>query len=297
MRKQIREAAVLFVLPAAFGSLILPWIRNQLWLWTVCGWALWPPGFTHAQRPAPPTAISEFLARFDVIAAQGFVQTRRAGDTGVGHTLEVLLGLTENNDPGGDFRGIEVKSWRIGAHGTNLRRPMNLFLKEPNWLDRSSATDRIKQYGYLDNKGRPAWYQSVTSRENSEGLCLQRDDSRNLLLLLDEADAIGCWPYAVLAKRLAEKHRQAVFVGAETDGRGSSERFRYTTVDYCQHPSVERFLGIVEQGDVIVELRMHVKSNGRARNHGTAFRIRKDRIPDLYSTRETLRPLIERDED
>ncbi len=130
----------------------------------------------------------------------------------------------------------------------------------------------------------------MTCRENSEGLCLQRDDRGRLLLLLDEADAIACWPYDVLAQRLAEKHEQAVYVGAATQGDGRSERFHYRTVEYCQHPSVERLLGILEQGDIIVELRMHVGSNRRARNHGTAFRIRKDRIQDLYETRQTLRP-------
>jgi len=290
MRKTILEAVVLFVQPAGFGSTIFLWIGRKL-VWFI-GLCLLVPAATSSDGDSA-AIVRQFLTRFDAITAKGFVSTRRAGDTGIGHTLESLLGLAENNSPGGDFLGMEVKAWRMEPHGTNRRRPMNLFLKEPKWLDQGSAAERIKRFGYRDKQQRPAWYQSVTCRENSEGLCLQRDDTNSLLLLLDEADAIAGWRYDVLAGRLAEKHNQAVFVGAETQGRGKSERFHYTTVEYCRRPSIERFLKIVDQGDVIVELRMHVGTNDRVRNHGTAFRIRKNRIQDLYKSRQLLRPRLQ----
>jgi hypothetical protein len=241
------------------------------------------------QPPAPTSAVNEFLRRFDEIAARGFVPTQRRGATGVGHTLEALLGLTENNDPRGDFRGIEVKAWRATSERADRRRPMNLFLKEPQWQDRGTTAERIERFGYVDTKGHFAWYQSVTYRENSGGLKLQRDDRAESLLLLDDADAIGYWPYAVLEKRLTEKHEQAVFVGAVARGRGASEEFHYRSVVWCQHPSLERFLNIAENGDIVVELRMHIKETGSVRNHGTAFRIRKDRIGDLYESRSVQR--------
>lgn len=296
MWKPILRATEVFVQPAGFGRAIFQRISVPLRLLTmICLVAVRPvASFGQPVEFHLTENVNEFLRRFDVISEQGFVPTLRAGDTGVGYTLEALLGLTENNHPGGDFRGMEVKAWRMEAHGTNGRRPMNLFLKEPQWLDRDCAADRIRRFGYRDKQQRPAWYQSVTCRENSEGLCLQRDDSNGMLLLLDEADAIASWRYDVLAGRLAEKHSQAVFVGAETQGRGSSEQFHYRSVEYCQRPSMKRFLHIIDQGDMIVELRMHVGSNGRARNHGTAFRIRKNRIQDLYASRQTLRPSRQR---
>ena len=244
-----------------------------------------------AALAADSPVITDFLQRFDAISRQGFVRTQRRGDTGVGYTLESLLGLKENNAPTGDFRGMEVKAWRIKKGESHERRPMNLFLKEPEWLDNQSTADRIQRYGYVDDDGRQAWYQSVSCRENSQGLRLQRDHSRQALLLLSNADAIGYWTYATLQRRLLEKHSETVFVGAEARGSGASEEFHYTTVIWCRQPSLERCLNILEQGDVIVELRMHNKSDGTARNHGTAFRIRKDRIRDLYGVLSKLRPL------
>ncbi len=136
MRNPILEAAVLFVQPAGFGSPIFLQISRWLWLFTlVCSvLSLSTPSYGQPAERDSSAVVRKFLHRFDAITALGFVPTRRAGDTGVGHTLESLLGLSENNDPGGDFLGMEVKAWRLGAHGTNRRRPMNLFLKEPQWL-------------------------------------------------------------------------------------------------------------------------------------------------------------------
>lgn len=41
--------------------------------------------------------LAEFHKKFKELKAKGFVKTRRKGPTGVGHTLEVELGLDENN--------------------------------------------------------------------------------------------------------------------------------------------------------------------------------------------------------
>ncbi|MCH2209876.1 MAG: hypothetical protein MK110_01130 [Fuerstiella sp.] len=49
--------------------------------------------------------------------------------------------------------------------------------------------------------------------ENHGPMKLQRAGGANTLLLLDEADAIGYWRYAVLTHRLSEKHSQVVFAG------------------------------------------------------------------------------------
>ena len=46
-------------------------------------------------------------------------------------------------------------------------------------------------------------------------------------------------------------------------------------------------------GGVLLELRMHIKENGSARNHGSAFRIQQNRIRDLYLKVSQLRPKSE----
>jgi len=59
---------------------------------------------------------------------------------------------------------------------------------------------------------------------------------------------------------------------------------------WCQRPSVEKFISLLRRGEVMLELRMHVKENGSARNHGSAFRIKQNRIKDLFEVVEQVRP-------
>lgn len=236
-------------------------------------------------------ALNEFLKRFDCIAERGFVTTLRAGPTGVGYTLESLLKIEENNSPQGDFHGMEIKAYRDSESRFDDHEKMNLFLKEPAWLDGMKSADRIKAYGYVDENGRQAWYQSVTSRVNSSGLRLQVDRASRVVRFLRDGAEIGQWSYDVLEKRLLEKHSETVFVAAETRGEGNAEQFHYRTVTYCAAPSVTRFVKLIEEGDVILELRMHINRTGGARNHGSAFRVRKHRLVDLYREQTLYRPV------
>lgn len=237
--------------------------------------------------------MTEFLNRFDRIRSAGFVPTRRRGPTGVGYTLESLMGIEENNSPRGDLMGMEVKAMRKKQGESVERKKINLFLKEPVWQDALTTAQRIEQNGYLDASGKRAWYQAVTSQPNNRKLALRIDRPRQQVLLTRGQTTLGHWSFATLEKRLQEKLSEVVFVEAHVRGRAEKEEFRYTTVTYCAGPSVDRFLRVLEEGDVILELRMHVQPTGRGRNHGTAFRIRQNRLMDLYEVQKQCRPLTE----
>ena len=237
-------------------------------------------------------ALCEFLKRFDPLTSRGFVKTLRPGSTGIGYTLETLLKIEENNSPAGDLLGMEIKAYRDNESKFDDHEKMNLFLKEPEWLDDLKSADRIKNYGYVDNNGRQAWYQSVTAKANKSGLQLDVDHDNKRVQFLRHNKAIGRWTFDVLEKRLLEKHSEAVFVAAKTRGKGAKEEFHYRTVTYCASPSVEQLIKLIEDGDVILELRMHVKETGGARNHGTAFRVRKHRLIDLFQVQKLCRPVV-----
>ncbi len=236
-------------------------------------------------------ALSEFLTRFDPIARRGFVKTLRAGSTGIGYTLETLLNIKENNSPRGDLLGMEIKAYRDDETRFDDHGKMNLFLKEPEWLDDNSSAERIQAYGYVDGNGRQAWYQSVTIRKNSTGLALLVDHEQKEVHFLRNKQVIGRWTFETLQQRLTEKLSETVFVAAEFRGTGRDEEFHFQTVTYCARPAVEQLIKLIECGDVIVELRMHIKPTGGARNHGTAFRIRKHRLSDLFAIQHRCRPV------
>lgn len=64
-----------------------------------------------------PLLLTDFIDSFNDIKSQGFVRTHRKGPTGIGKTLEDLLGIQENNIQGPDFGIYELKSTRINSIG------------------------------------------------------------------------------------------------------------------------------------------------------------------------------------
>ena len=74
----------------------------------------------------------------------GFVKSHRSGDTGIGKTLEDLLGIKENNIPLPDIGEVaELKSYRKDA-----KSMMTLFTLEP--LPKGGDRDRtlLDGFGY-----------------------------------------------------------------------------------------------------------------------------------------------------
>ena len=59
--------------------------------------------------------IVEFSEKFRQIKEMGFVPSLRKGPTGIGYTLETLLGIDENNDTSPDIEGAELKAHRANG--------------------------------------------------------------------------------------------------------------------------------------------------------------------------------------
>lgn len=247
----------------------------------------WNPARKISRSPA----LEAFLVKFDEITALGFVATRRTGDTGVGYTFESLMGIAENNQMTGDFEGMEIKTYRSKEMRMQDSEKVNLFLLEPRWTDGMKSADRVRQYGYVDDQGKFALYSAVQIRRNSHGLCFRIDRAGGRLWLDRGGKDVAFWEFSQLDKRLREKHGEAVFVSAESRGRGAEETFRYRNVTYCRTPSAEAYLSLIERGDAMLELRMHVGPTGQVRNHGSGFRVKKNCIPSLYEATVQVRPV------
>lgn len=69
---------------------------------------------------------NELIKDLKKIEKQGFVKTHRGGNTGIGKTLEDLLGIEENNIAGPNGHQTELKSARKGSSSM-----LTLFTKSP----------------------------------------------------------------------------------------------------------------------------------------------------------------------
>ena len=73
------------------------------------------------------TTLDDFIREYTKIKTMGWVKTHRSGPTGIGKTLEDLLGIVENNIDGPDFGDYELKSCRLNSNSmlTILQKHLN----------------------------------------------------------------------------------------------------------------------------------------------------------------------------
>ncbi|MEW6202886.1 MAG: MvaI/BcnI family restriction endonuclease, partial [bacterium] len=91
------------------------------------------------------TEYFELIEKLKRISNMGYVKTRRAGNTGIGKTLEDLLGIDENNIPGPNAGMIELKSARKSKSSM-----LTLFTKSP--LPRGANSALLHNFGYESAK-------------------------------------------------------------------------------------------------------------------------------------------------
>ena len=236
------------------------------------------------------TVFDRLLDLLVEVAAKGYVPTMRAGDTGVGYTLETLLEIDANVRMDADFHGIELKSSR--SRDPVDRRPaarehVTLFAKTPVWEPVGSRENLLNRHGYYDENGRWGLYTSIyAGHPNRLGWSLSRQDQAERLT----ADRGGLpqvyWSYPVLAKRLREKHTETVFVTAHAVRRDGIEQFHYDEILHCKGASLANLLGLIDERGVFHDFAMHRLPNGTARDHGFLFRTTMNNVPRLFTTVE-----------
>lgn len=220
--------------------------------------------------------LKELLDRLSEISAKGYIPTVRKGNTGVGMTLEAELGIAENNWGSADWKGrIEIKAQR-----EETSSKITLFTKSPKRMVGLKWAEIVQRYGYQDQNGRWAIYRTFTTQREVEGWQLWTNNNR-LILSYGQTD-IGEWSLDDLFDNLSNKLRGTAFVFARTkiiDGREHFHYHRYVIGEWIRK---DRFIQMLENGEIVVDFRMHLREDGSCRDHGTAFRIESRKIPNLF---------------
>ena len=236
---------------------------------------------------APSLKEIDIPVELSRIKSMGYIPTMRVGDTGVGYTLETLLGLRETNKRGKQdfcYKNIptELKSPRRSTSSM-----MTLFTREP---DKTRYNDRymIKKYGYIDKKGRNALKITLTTRNFvPQGLKLRIDKINDKLIVVDiYGNELWYW----IIQKLKPKIGSLVIVFADTRGRGENESFHYNEAFHLHGLNNSKLFDLFDLGIFVVDFRMHLKPNGSVRNRGTAFRMRG--LKNLFDCYQNVDQLI-----
>lgn len=237
-------------------------------------------------------AAGELLRLLLEISKRGPVETLRQGDTGVGFTLESLLGIRANSSRQPDFRGIELKSGRVSVAGASKTRG-TLFSKTPDWENSElhSGFEILDAYGYLDRKvGTKRLYCTVSNVPNAQRLYFAVSEATGLLENL--ADNPGAapsrvvqWPFEQLHDALAQKHKETFWVKATTSLSSEGvEQFHYVEATHTRSPLVANFVPLIEGGKVTMDYTLQLRPSGVVRDHGYLFKINARDLGLLFPT-------------
>lgn len=229
----------------------------------------------------------ELLSKLRAIASSGWHKTVRSGPTGVGATLESLLGINANSSKAPDYKGIEIKASR---RRNNQRSGLQtLFSKTPNWQASkfSKAEDLLAVHGYIKN-GRRQLYCTVNHSGDSNGLGFSLDivESSGDVWCCREIDGnrerLVVWSMDTLRQALLKKHTSTVWVGAETRGQGNHEEYQYQVADFTGAPMASNLAYWFYSDWVSMDLTLSDKGGGSVRDHGYLFRSHSRNLSKLF---------------
>jgi hypothetical protein len=238
-------------------------------------------------RPDEDAAGIELLDMLRQVASKGYVQTFRPGDTGIGMTLETLLGISANSNKAPDYKGIEIKAKRLRKAKPNR---VTLFSQVPNWKlsPIGTAWNLLSTYGYHRHGKLRLNHEMNAVSPNSIGFVLEVDAARDWLKQnhvdpeTTSSKHVATWELEHLRGRLAEKHPQTFWVGAKCRGRGEDEQFHYVQVEHTKRPKVRNFDALLEGGLITVDYLMSQKGENRVRDHGYLFKIHPSDFEALF---------------
>ena len=225
--------------------------------------------------------LDDFIREYTKIVNNGPVKTHREGNTGIGKTLEDLLGIEENNDQLPDFGDYELKS-----HRKNASSMITLITKSPD----GEGTNRqiLEEYGYyVDGKKKlhmslqyGVW---VETKDKRHSLSIDADDDS--VFVIDETHKKVCsWSTDTIKRVIQKKYKstKVVHALAYSEKVFGEEYFTFVEAFLADGVSGEKIIQAVKDGVIIVDLRIGTYTSGKPHDHGTGFRIKPANQFDFY---------------
>lgn len=236
----------------------------------------------------------EMIEGLRELKEKGFVKTHRSGDTGIGKTLEDLLGIEENNIQGPDGEDTELKAAR-----KNSPSMLTLFTKSP--LPRGINSKLRAEYGYSDEnhpdklalrttidsvdfntiKGEKGFM--VVSKENRIEIVPGRAPTK----FADMPNPY--WNKEDFENSIKKKYKKSLlYVKADNRGTGDSEEFHFNAAYLLEGFDFTKFTESLKNGILKVDIRLGLYSDGRFHDHGTGVRIKPSLLDECFSGKKVL---------
>lgn len=245
------------------------------------------------------------------IRDRGWVPNRRPGnDGGVGNTLEDLLGIPENNLPLPNAAEWELKCQRAGASSLQT-----LFHMEPSPRTLKIVSQiLLPKYGWRHAKaggrypdGEMSFRQTIHGQSRSDRgfMVVVNSDERKIEVSFDaqavdprHADWLESvrsraglsdiaprpyWGFDDLFHKAGTKLHNTFFALADRKRENETEYFRYSRFYMLQGLRLDNFILAIAKGDILIDFDART-----GHNHGTKFRLRRNKLADLYESVEEI---------
>lgn len=241
----------------------------------------------------------------------GFVPNIRHGNHGgIGNTLEQLLGIEENNLPIPNAAEWELKTQRL-----NTKSLTTLFHLEPSPQALKFVPSMLlPKYGWKhQNAGIKYPDNELSFRQTINGMAAsdrgfkivvstaekkilvsfnsQLVSSKHSAWLKSVETRIGLgelnpqpyWGFSDIAAKAGTKLHNCFYIQAKVQRQNGIEYYHYQKIFQLSGFNFEGFLNGLLQGFVLVDFDART-----GHNHGTKFRLRQNRLPDLYQVSEEI---------
>ena len=236
----------------------------------------------------------EMLSGLKDLKEKGFVKTHRAGDTGIGKTLEDLLEIEENNIQGPDGEDTELKAAR-----KNSPSMLTLFTKSP--LPRGINSKLRAEYGYPD-KDHP---DKLALRTTIDSVDFNTIKGKKGFMVVSSGDKIEIVPGRTPTKfpempnpywnkedfenSIKKKYKKSLlYVKADNKGTGENEEFHFNAAYLLEGFDFSKFAKSLKDGILKVDIRLGLYSDGRFHDHGTGVRIKPSLLDECFSGKKVL---------
>ena len=230
---------------------------------------------------------NKLIRKLKAIKEMGYIKTHRSGNTGIGKTLEDLLGITENNIPGPNAAMIELKSAR-----KNAKSMLTLFTKSP--LPPKANSVLLERFGYESARGnkRKKLHTTVNTQEfntlkGKPGFKIDIQKNR-LNITTAKGKIVGYWDKETLKNSFERKLPKLLYVKAEARGKGSNEEFWFNESWLLSGFNFDDFVRLLKEKVILVDIRIGQYPNGKPHDHGTAFRVLPDKLDLCFSHRKRI---------
>ena len=247
------------------------------------------------------TSDEKFKAEMERIEKEGFVKTHRSNDTGIGKTLEDLLGVEENSVQAADLGNVELK-----ANRRNSNSKISLITKSPSKRGVNNSVLR-KKYGYQTEESKKlnpninVLHTSVNGKDfntlNGKSFMKLtfKDDKMFLEHKEDGVLEDVYWKKEDVEKAFKKKYPAGKLYHVQADSKKDKdgvESYHYNEAHVLSDFSSEKKFDIIKRGDMEVDIRLGVYESGtkqgKPHDNGTAMRISSKKLDKCFKTKKEL---------